>query len=84
MLLYALSALVEGMKVSIILRVLSKNHARELIGRTRNFLVVNASFILFRGVGVHTLQDTPDASSGGDYHFSPTAEHTVPQLLVMA
>ena len=37
MLLYVLPVLVEGMKVSIILRVLSKNHARELIGRTRNF-----------------------------------------------
>ena len=33
---------------------------------------------------MYTLQDTPDAGSGGDYHFSPAAEHTVPQLLVMA
>ena len=46
--------------------------------------MVNASFILFRGVGVYTLQDTPDAGSGGDCYFSPAAEHTVPQLLVMA
>ena len=79
-----LFVLLKGIKVSIILRVLNENHAWELIGRTRNFLVVNASFILFRGVEVYTLQETPDADSGGDYHFSPAAEHTVPQLLVMA